>query len=167
MRAAWKQGESNVTFEDRDPKIFQIFADWLIKKTIVFKAFGTLGEDIRRGVQTQSFEKEILVDAYLLGDFLEAPLFKTAVINELCSSFADRPRVPHKELVNLAYGNTEPGSPLRNLLADVFAFDAVLELAHVGYEVMDPTFWKDVAFAMIKIRGSPKNKNKTVRVLMD
>jgi len=127
-----RKGEMNLQWVI--PYVFQVFAHWLYFQAIEF-------EDDKAWFR-------MLSNAWLLGHNLRAPGFQNAIIDTLISRVKDTGDVTDVETINTIYNKTIPGSPLRRLLVDLFAWqsdpDDEGHLACLSSEV-DRVFLSDLA----------------------
>jgi len=103
-----RKGEMNL--ERVITHVFQVFAHWLYFKTIEF-------EDDKAWFRTLS-------NAWLLGHNISAPGFKNYIIDALIARVKDTGELPDVDTINNIYTKTFPGSPLRRLLVDLFAWQS-------------------------------------------
>lgn len=97
-----------IKLEESIPQIFEIFTRWLYKKAIEF--------------EHDEFWFRTLSNAWILGDELSASNFQNSIIDALISKFKDTRELTEVNTINNIYNKTVPGSPLRRLLVDFFAW---------------------------------------------
>lgn len=129
--AHWETGKSRtVTLEDQDPDVFAIFVTWVLTGNV---------KSSTKFIEVQSSESEEvkairlplqwnqLAKCYVLGDFLQAPGFKNAVIDMLLYNM----QLYHNDCellagwssdqINYIYSNTTAGSQLRRIIVELVA----------------------------------------------
>jgi hypothetical protein len=123
----WGHGEKNtVTLKEEDPVIFAIFIAWLITGKIensaeLVEITATDKNEWKSCFQKQSFQ---LGKCYVLGDYLQAPSFQNAVMDQLVyqsSVFGKECNAVlpgDSESVKIAWAQTSTGSALRRFIID-------------------------------------------------
>lgn len=87
-------------------QIFEMFTDWL-----------------KTGFPDNKFDMAYLeyCHAYILGDFLQSPLFQNEIIDIIATKFR-LSQNPPPAMIKLTFTATPPSSPLRRLVVDAFAW---------------------------------------------
>ena len=100
----WKESEEKIVkLPLQEPKTFELYKNWLYS----FRIYS----------QTDIAEYLLLVNAYIMGDMLQDPDFKDAIIDAIVDKAAPVSIYP-LALTKNVYENTLPASPLRRLFVD-------------------------------------------------
>lgn len=136
---------------DDVPVNFSIYADWLYSG-LIFNDDMIVNND-------HDTEFHELALAYILGEKLLDKHFKNAVIDAFIEKVLDD-LVIDVELSRLIYDNTPPGSQLRRLLADIYAYhgEPTWMEASSANETLDSEFVFDLSLAQLA------NRNLVTRV---
>ncbi|KAK2748243.1 hypothetical protein FQN55_004519 [Onygenales sp. PD_40] len=114
-----------VILADVDEGVFQTFLQWLYHDIGLSAGAGTGGAGKSGGGGLNSPKQKYtfaeLVEAYLLGEKLEAPVFLNAVVDGIVSLFKTNKKVP-AALAERIYEQTKPESLLRSLYLTLCAW---------------------------------------------
>jgi hypothetical protein len=102
MTRDWKEAlERRVLLPEVDPDDFEGYLQWLYTSDFAFAG---------------AYRSVVLVELYILGDFLDDLAFRNAVLDYQMTEWVANHNVPSVEATRLAWDNTPPDSPLRHLV---------------------------------------------------
>lgn len=111
LKRGWKEAEHKVVrLPEAESDAFELYVNWLYSSQLYTKG------------QSDEDEYGQLVEAYVLGDWLQDPDYKDAVIDALIDKIKDDPILP-TGLAGTIWAHTAPGSSLRELVTDVYLSD--------------------------------------------
>lgn len=125
LSGPWKEAsERAVTLPDDKPRAFAIYVHWLYFRTLPM---------IRRGETTPSDRYRDLIEIYSLGDKLLDPDFQNAILDATIEEgnaqyLNGKASCPDEQVIEYAYSNTVPSSPIRDLLVEIFICNAGREV---------------------------------------
>lgn len=102
----------NVELPDDDVEVFKIFESWLYTGSVGLMS------------NVAGHQPSKLVKLYILADKIEIPAIQKETLETLRERAVRNLDLCDPDTIHLAFENTPPGSPLRRLLVDVFAYNA-------------------------------------------
>jgi len=153
MKGGWKESEERrVKLFDDDANTFSLYQDWLYSHQI------STCKDV--GGREGNEEYIELCKAYCLGEKLMDDNFKNAVVDAIIHKNATKASDGHHwypvgKAIRYAYDGTPAGSPLRKLLVDFYAYQAVEGWLsdYTSVEEVPKEFLYDVTIATFRARG--------------
>lgn len=113
MRGVAQYETEPMTLEEETPELFEMFARFLYSGKVYSRVEGDSS-----AAQGRCKEWLRIVQAWRLGDKLQSPSFKDAVVDTTCEKMVQDGRYPTK-LYRHAYPHTSMDAPLRRLIVDI------------------------------------------------
>lgn len=132
-----------ITLPEQSPAAFEVYTGWLYYRKIYSD-----GESITAEVQFS-----VLLDAYYLAGFLGDIDFADAIMDAVIDTTITLSRYPC-EVISPAYEKLPRGSPLRQLLLDMWVYDGNSEWWDIYHDVLTPEILNDIVSSLIAIKGT-------------
>ena len=160
MKTGWAENESGqIPLPDHHPHVFKIFSRFIYCNAI-FSAIDSVSDE-----QPVDMEWQLLADAWVIGDYLEAMDFKDAIVDAMIEKVLDTPqgRRPQHGMHQIIYPMSQRKSPIRKLITDIAAH--TWSASFVKERSNQPEwsdFFKDIAMARFSI-----NEKSTPQYITD
>lgn len=149
LRKTWKEGsEGRIVLPNDTTEGFDLFVRWLYFEHIPFAEFM-----LHCTSNAPEYHDEILIQAYLLGNKLEATNYKNAVVDALITWNASSEVLPRWPAVQELYQNTLAGDHMRKLLVDMYIWLGCDDKLDEALGETDPDFFFEASVALMRLRN--------------
>ncbi|KAL8711306.1 MAG: hypothetical protein Q9220_004203 [cf. Caloplaca sp. 1 TL-2023] len=115
MNGNWAEAKTGViNLTDDKPKVYEIFQNWLYERSLCIS-------------QSQAGDTRLLLCLWVFGDKYQVPAFQNATIDILRFLKTNSTRLFNYGDIVYVFENTQEGSPLRQLILDLFIWECPLD----------------------------------------
>ena len=133
-----------IDLSEQNPLAFERYVQWLYSNTL-------------SPYKSENRDLEQLARMYVIGEALMDTTFQEVVIKIIIHLYSAEQRTMSLSMLRIIYEGTTPGSPARELMADICAFQLEPEFKRVTNldTEKDAEFMKDLIVALLKHRKIP------------